>query len=179
MYKQVQLNLSKSNLDKIIRGKGFRLNKDDAASNEIQIYLHPENAKKVMAAKMKGRGCGTMYIAPGEIMHDLKMLKGSSFWSWLKDEAYPWIRNNILTPLADVGVPLLATAGLTSIGAPELAGPISIGARKLLKDLTGVGKNQGINKGGSFKLLGKGKGNSCECAIPGSCSKKGGSFRLM
>lgn len=112
------------------------------------FLVHPENAKKIMKAKMMKKGVN-LNISGGEIMCDLDYydnsggsttINGGSFWSWIKKagkDAFKFGKNNwdllkpVVSKLADAAVPAVATY----FGQPALAIP----AREGLKQLTGVG----------------------------------------
>lgn len=111
------------------------------------FLVHPENAKKIMKAKMMKKGVN-LNISGGEIMGDLdyydnsggNTLNGGSFWSWLKKagrDIFKFGKNNwdilkpVVSKLADSAVP----AAATYFGQPALAAS----AREGLKQLTGVG----------------------------------------
>lgn len=159
-YKQVSLDLSPAQMRKAANLQPIQLSKEQVASNAKKIYVHPENYKKIMAAKMKGTGCRIM-ISPDAMKYDMDELQGGSVWGWLKDKAWPWLKKNVLPALADVAVP----AATTFLGVPQSA-PVVRGA---IKDLTGIGMKKGSKdmklkmaalramkknkmQGGSFKL---------------------------
>lgn len=111
------------------------------------FLVHPENAKKIMKAKMMKKGTN-INISGGEIMGDLDYydnsgagnVYGGSFWSWLKKagkDVFKWGKSNwdilkpVVSKLADVAVPAVATY----FGQPGLTIP----AREGLKQLSGIG----------------------------------------
>lgn len=157
-YKQVSLDITPQQMRKAANLQQVQLSKNQVASNAKKIYVHPENYKKIMNAKMKGTGCRIM-ISPDAMKYDLDELQGGSIWSWLKDKAFPWLKKNVLPALADVAVP----AAATFLGAPQSA-PVIRGA---IKDITGIGvkpvkgsqaakdkmaKLRAMKKGAGFRL---------------------------
>lgn len=111
------------------------------------FLVHPENAKKLMKAKMMKKGVN-LNISGGEIMCDLDYYDnsgagnvfGGSFWSWIKKagkDVFKFGKSNwdilkpVVSKLADSAVP----AAAAYFGQPAL----SIPAREGLKKLTGIG----------------------------------------
>lgn len=115
-------------------------------NNSHHLALHPANAKLFKKAKLSDRGVN-IEITPGEVAAGLVhhtlggSLHGGSLWSWLKNKAYPWIKENwsvikpVVSKIADVAVP----AAATFLGAPEAG----VAVRTGLKALTGVGMKKG------------------------------------
>lgn len=130
-YKQVAVDITPEQMRKaFMKMQPVQLSKTQVAGSGARMYLHPENYKKIMNAKMKGTGC-RIQISPDAIKYDLENMQGGSVWSWLKDKAFPWLKKNILPAIADVAVPAVSTF----FGAPGAA-PVVRGA---IKELTGVG----------------------------------------
>jgi len=166
VYKQITTDITQAQLSKAASGKPITLTATQLRGSGARFFVHPENYKKVQAAKK--RGCGTrIIICDGAIHHDLKHMQGGSVWSWLKGAAksvYNFAKDNydvikpVLSRAADAAVPAFATM----VGQPELAGI----ARSGLKSLTGVGiprkgsqqakdhmaKVRAMRRGGSFML---------------------------
>ncbi|DBA03217.1 TPA: hypothetical protein N0F65_003937 [Lagenidium giganteum] len=82
-----------SKLKKALNGGTITLSAKDLSGDQ-HLVVHPENAKKIIAAQKKG--CGTrVAFMPGEIRHDLdyhSTKSGANVWSWIKDKAYPWLK---------------------------------------------------------------------------------------
>ena len=133
VYKQVEIDITPSQMRKASHGKSIQLTGGQVASTKHKIYVHPANYEKIMKAKKKGCGC-RLNIEHGEINHDLDKMQGGSLWSWIRDKAIPWVTKNapILKPIASA----VADAGATLI--PALAP-----ARAGLKQLTGIGVKGG------------------------------------
>lgn len=163
-YKQVAVDITPAQMRKAAKMQPIQLTKAQVAGSGAKMYVHPENYKKIMNAKMKGTGT-RIIISPDAMKYDLETMQGGSVWSWLKEKAFPWLKKNVLPALADVAVP----AAATFFGAPQAA-PVVRGA---IKELTGIGvpkkgspemktkmarlramkgKKTGAVKGGSFKL---------------------------
>ncbi|KAH9118364.1 hypothetical protein LEN26_012155 [Aphanomyces euteiches] len=117
------------------------------------MLMHPENAKKVIAAQKANRGV-RLDITHGEIDHDISSRQGGSLWDSIK--------SGLSTVWNTVGKLVLGAIGdAIAYSNPELA-PIREGVRTL----TGVGfkrsqaakarmaavRSMKKNKGGSFKL---------------------------
>lgn len=142
-YVQVKVgNISQAKLKKALDGQAIRLTNVDLSGNRVMV-VHPSNKDKINKAKKAKKGA-QLHFTGGEILTDLAYheragagLSGGSLWSWIKEKAWPWVKQNwnILKPVAsavaDVAIPAVATA----FGQPELAGV----ARGGLKSLTGVG----------------------------------------
>lgn len=124
-----------------------------------QLYVHPENAKKIADAKRKGKGT-RINISTGAINHDLEEMAGASVWSWLKDKAYPWIKKNwnVLKPVVSAGADALATLV-----------PATASTRQTIKELSGVGIQR--------KYLTKGSAEMKE-HMAMLRARRGGSFKL-
>ncbi|TMW55422.1 hypothetical protein Poli38472_013313 [Pythium oligandrum] len=118
------------------RDKTYIRNASELNGGEDTVHLHPANYALVMKAKRAGKGV-RLQLAEGEIIYDMETIQGGSFWSWIKDKAYPWLKKNwsiikpVASAVADVAVPAVATA----FGAPTAG----VAARQGLKQLTGVG----------------------------------------
>lgn len=62
------------------------------------LALHPANAKLLKKAKAAGRGVN-IEITPGEVAAGLAHhagggFSGGSLWSWIKEKAWPWVKEN-------------------------------------------------------------------------------------
>jgi hypothetical protein len=133
-YKQVAVDITPAQMKKAVKMQPIQLTKAQVAGSGSKMFVHPENFKKIMSAKMKGTGCRIM-ISPDAMKYDLETMQGGSIWSWLKDKAFPWLKKNVLPAIADVAVPAVSTF----FGAPGAA-PVVRGA---IKELTGVGMKKG------------------------------------
>lgn len=157
-YKVVKLNISAAKQRKALNGGSIRLNKDDIGKGS-DVYLHPQNAAKVLKAK---NGVN-LSLSPGEIMFTAQKsgmipeklpddLSGSGFfdsiWGGLKKIGSFLKDSGIASTLADAAVP--AVAGfLGPAGATA--------ARSVVKNLTGVGISTSIKKRSyKKKMLGSG-----------------------
>ncbi|GMF24285.1 unnamed protein product [Phytophthora lilii] len=173
-YKKVSISVSRAKAEKLAQLKAVNLTASELAGSEDTIHVHPANYEKIMKAKRSGKGV-RLQLAPGEIIHDLNEMEGGSFWSWIKDKAYPWLKKNwniikpVASAVADVAVPAVATA----FGAPTAG----VAARQGLKALTGVGM---AKKGGRL-VKGSAEAKAHMAAIRlkrKGGSMKAGSFRL-
>lgn len=129
-YKQVSVDISPEQMRKAVRMQPIQLTKAQVQGNGSKMYVHPENYKKIMNAKMKGTGCRIM-ISPDAMKYDLDELQGGSIWKWLKDKAFPWLKKNVLPQLADVAVP----AATNFLGLPQYSG----NAREAVRQIGGFG----------------------------------------
>jgi len=129
-YKQVSVDISPEQMRKAVKMQPIQLTKAQVAGSGSKFYVHPENYKKIMSAKMKGTGC-RVQISPDAMKYDLEEMEGGSIWKWIKEKAYPWLKKNVLPAIADVAVP----AAATFIGAPQMAGT----ARNLVREVGGFG----------------------------------------
>lgn len=165
VYKQVSLDITPAQMRKAAAGKQITLSASQLKGGSVKTYLHPANVEKILKSKRANRGA-RVFIAPGAINYDLETMKAGSIWSWIKEKAYPWLKNNwnVLKPvasaLADTAIPAIATA----FGQPTLA-PVARGA---LKQLTGVGVGGKLTKGSAaakqrmaaLRAMKKGSGGS-------------------
>lgn len=129
-YKQVSVDITPEQMRKAVKMQPIQLTKAQVAGNSSKMYVHPENYKKIMSAKMKGTGC-RIQISPDAMKYDLETMQGGSIWKWIKEKAFPWLKKNVLPALADVAVP----AAATFFGAPQIAGT----AREAVKQVAGFG----------------------------------------
>lgn len=129
-YKQVKVDITPEQMRKAARMLPIQLSKAQVAGSGSRMFVHPENYKKIMSAKMKGTGC-RIQISPDAMKYDLDEMQGGSIWKFLKDKAYPWLKKNVLPQLADMAVP----AAAQFIGAPGLAAP----AREAVRNIAGFG----------------------------------------
>jgi len=130
VYKPANINLSKAQVEKAIKGRPIRLAHSQLGQGSNVILLHPTNYKLIEQAVRKGKGI-TLHLAPGEFNATLDSdIEGTGFIDWIRDKAIPWIKKNapILKPIASA----VADAGATLF--PALAP-----ARGVLKTATGIG----------------------------------------
>lgn len=127
----------------------------------LQMFLHPMNAKIIKKAQKDQKGINGLKMTGGEINYN--MIHGGGIWDVLKtigSTIYKAVTSDtgkkVLGAVADAGVPYLTN----KIGLPEDAGPV---ARSLVKNITGVGLDKRLvnlakaraakkTKGGSFKI---------------------------
>lgn len=128
-YKQVAVDITPEQMRKAVKMQPIQLSKEQVSGTGSKMYVHPENYKKLMSAKMKGTGC-RVQISPDAMKYDMHQLQGGSIWSWIKDKAYPWLKENVLPVLADAAV-APASAFLTPTGA--------VAARQIVKNVAGFG----------------------------------------
>jgi hypothetical protein len=128
-YKQVAVDITPEQMRKAVKMQPIQLSKEQVAGSGSKMFVHPENYKKVMSAKMKGTGC-RIQISPDAMKYDMEQMQGGSIWSWIKDKAYPWLKQNVLPVLADAAVPA-AAAFLGPTGATA--------ARQIVKNVAGFG----------------------------------------
>ena len=130
VYKPANINLTKQQIEKAIKGRPIRVHHSQLGKGSNVILLHPTNYKLIEQSIRKGKGI-TLHLAPGEFNATLDSnIEGTGFIDWIRDKAIPWIKKNapILKPIASA----VADAGATLI--PSLAP-----ARGLLKQATGIG----------------------------------------
>ncbi|DBA00672.1 TPA: hypothetical protein N0F65_003601 [Lagenidium giganteum] len=92
---------------------------------------------------------------PGEIRHDLDYHSdkaGGSVWSWIKDKAYPWLKQNIwpvVKPIVSGFVDQGANALGAYTGQPGIVNAVrkEVAAKNRMAELRSKRKT-----GGSFKL---------------------------
>jgi hypothetical protein len=144
-------NISPKKLERTLKGLEIRLSNADLSGDRVML-VHPQNARLIKRAKNAGKGLSTQFT-PFEALADLNYhehaggsIAGGSLWSWLKNKAYPWVKQNwgiikpILGKIADVAIPAAATA----LGAPQAG----IAARAAVKSITGVSvRKSGLRKG--------------------------------
>lgn len=128
-YKQVAVDITPEQMRKAVKMQPVQLSKEQVAGSGSKMFVHPENYKKVMSAKMKGTGC-RIQISPDAMKYDMDQMQGGSIWSWIKDKAYPWLKQNVLPVLADAAVaPASAFLGV----------PGATAARQIVKNVAGFG----------------------------------------
>lgn len=159
-------------LERALKGLEVRITNANLSGDRVMM-VHPQNARQIKKAQKAGKGISTQFT-PFEALADLDYheksggnLHGGSLWSWLKNKAYPWVKNNwgtikpILGALADVAIPAVATA----MGAPTAGAPV----RSAVKVFTGVGNKR-------TKLV-KGSEEAREHMAQLRAKRKGGSIR--
>lgn len=129
--------IPESKLRKAFKGNAVRLTNADLNGNRVML-LHPHTAKMVESAKKTNKGVN-IHILPVEAFSDIAYhqkvgqgMHGGSLWSWLKNKAWPWIKEN----WKPVIKPILST--IADRVAPAL-GPEGVAGREALRSLTGVG----------------------------------------
>lgn len=152
-YSRVNIGaLTQKQLKAAAAGKPISLTAAQVAGSGTTFHTHPENAKKIANARKKHTGT-RIQIMPGAIDHDMNVMQGGSIWSWLSKagtDVYKFGKKTwndhkdvikpVLSRIADVGVPMLATSML---GDPTAAAPM----RGLLKSMTGIGVKGRLVKG--------------------------------
>jgi hypothetical protein len=154
VYKHANINLTKAQIEKAIKGKPIRVHNSQLGSGSNVILLHPTNYKLIEQSIRKNKGI-TLYLAPGELNATLDSdIQGTGFIDWIRDKALPWLKKNapILKPIASA----IADAGTALV--PSLAP-----ARAILKQTTGIGampkKTRMTKPKGSGLYLSKPYGN--------------------
>lgn len=133
-YKALKINLSEKQVMDALKGKRIRVLPSQINTGNTFISLHPANAKKVEDAFMKKKGF-LLTLSHGELADTAQRMSGSGFWGgvWkaLKGGWKVLKDTGALSALADMAVaPVSAFTG-----QPALVS----GARKILKDTTGIG----------------------------------------
>lgn len=164
-YKEVSLSVSAAKAKKLASLKPVNLTAAEVAGTGDKLYVHPANYALIMKAQKAGRGC-RIQLAAGEIIHDLDQRQGGSLFSWLKNKAYPWLKNNwdVIKPLASRVADAAIPAAATFAGGPQYSGM----ARGALKELTGVGLGGKVAKGSP----------EAKARMAALRAKRGGSFKL-
>lgn len=129
-YKQVAVDITPEQMRKAFKMKPIQLSKNQVAGSSSKMYVHPENYKKIMNAKMKGTGC-RIQISPNAIKYDLDEMEGGSIWGFLKNTLWPVIKPAVS------GVLDASVAPISSALGPYA--PAAILGRQAIKGLTGVG----------------------------------------
>ncbi len=162
--------ISQAKLKKAAKGGTISLSKDELEGNQA-LVLHPENAKKVAAAKKAKRGT-RLVILPGEIEHDMRyheQTEGGSLWSTLGNAA--------LTGLKWLGTSALdgiQNAAKDVLGNSKLGDRVVDAGREGIRNLTGLGVNGGkVAKGSAAAKERMSKLRAAKMA-----KRSGGSFRL-
>ncbi|DBA02849.1 TPA: hypothetical protein N0F65_006639 [Lagenidium giganteum] len=155
--------IPQSKLKKALNGGAITLSANDLSGDQ-QLVVHPENAKKIIASQKKGTGARIAFM-PGEIRHDLdyhstkaggSIKSGGSVWSWIKDKAYPWLKENIWP----VVKPIVSQPGIVNAVRKELGNQIGVGIKsggRLVKGSQAAKDRMAAlrakrKSGGSFKL---------------------------
>lgn len=162
--------ISQAKLKKASKGGTISLSKDDLEGNQA-LVLHPENAKKVQAAKKAKRGT-RLSIMPGEIEHDMRyheQTEGGSLWGMLGNAALSglkWLGSQALNGIAD--------GAKTALGDGKVANLAVNAGREGIRNLTGLGVNGGkVAKGSDAAKERMAKLRSMKMA-----KRSGGSFKL-
>lgn len=130
-YKLVEHGpISKAKLSRVGKTGKLSLSAEELKGKGHKTLFHPSNAKMIMAAKKKGKGCNVS-LSGGEIMNDMEYNTGGSVWSWIKEKAWPWLKTNVLPVAADVAAEYIGA----QTGRPDLAAT----GRQVLKKVTGIG----------------------------------------
>lgn len=129
--------IPQAKLRKAFNGSAVRLTNADLSGDRVML-LHPHTAKMVESAKKTKKGVN-IRILPVEAFNDLAYhqkvgegLHGGSLWSWLKNKAWPWVKEN----WKPVIKPILST--IADRVAPAL-GPEGVAGREALRSVTGIG----------------------------------------
>lgn len=137
VYKAMKIDLSEKQVMDALKGKRIKVTPSQINTGNTFISLHPANAKRVENAFMKKKGF-LLTLSHGELADTAQRMSGSGFWGnvWkvLKKGWNVLKDSGLLTTAADAAVAPLAAY----TGSPALVA----GARKLLKDTTGVGITQ-------------------------------------
>lgn len=137
VYKKLRVDVTEKQILQALKGKQIRITPGQINSGEQFLSLHPLNAKKVESAFIKKKGT-TIYLSQGEIIETASNMQGKGFWSniWkVVKKGWGALKDSgLLTMAADAAVGPVAAY----TGQPALVG----GARKLLKDTTGIGLTQ-------------------------------------
>lgn len=134
----MKINLSEAQVMAALKGKRIKVAPSQINTGNTFISLHPVNAKLVEKAFLHKKGF-LLTLSHGELADTAQRMSGSgSFWKnvWgvLKKGWNVLKDSGLLTTAADAAVaPLAAYTGQPALVA---------GARKLLKDTTGVGVDQ-------------------------------------
>jgi hypothetical protein len=158
--------ISQSKLKKAAMGGAINLSKDELEGNQA-LVLHPENAKKVEAAKKAKRGT-RMIITPGEIEHDIRyheQTEGGSLWDTVKS-GLKWLGTQALDGIAAGGKEIL--------GDSKFANAVVDTARNGIRNLTGLG----VSGGKLVKGSGAAKERMAKLRSMKMAKRSGGSFRL-
>ena len=163
-------DISKSKLKKAALGGTISLTKSELEGNNA-LVLHPENAKKIAAAKKAKRGT-RLSILPGEIEHDMRyheQTEGGSLWGMLGNAALSglkWLGSQALNGIAD--------GAKTALGDGKVANLAVNAGREGIRNLTGLGVSGGkVAKGSDAAKERMSKLRAAKMA-----KRSGGSFKL-
>ncbi|RQM13695.1 hypothetical protein B5M09_008938 [Aphanomyces astaci] len=124
--------ISDAKLKKALKGGSLTLSAAELKPNDYSLLLHPENAKKVIAAQKANKGT-RIQIARGEVEHNNSELQGgsifSSIWNFLNGNA---------TPLLDIAA---------NVATPFVGPAVATGARELARSITGKGLSSSSSGG--------------------------------
>lgn len=134
VYRRIKVNITEAQAKKALAGKPIRIAPSQIGQGTQFVSFHPANAKIIEKAAMKGAGCN-IHMTCGELADTAHNMNGSGFWGSLLSgikKGFKWLKDSgALSAAADAAVvPLSAYTGQPGVVA---------GARKLLKDTTGVG----------------------------------------
>jgi hypothetical protein len=134
VYRRIKVNITEAQAKKALAGKPIRIAPSQIGQGTQFVSFHPANAKIIERAAMKGSGCN-IHMSCGELADTAHNMNGAGFWGSLWKgirKGFNWLKDSgTLSAAADAAVaPLAAYTGQPGIVA---------GARKLLKDTTGVG----------------------------------------
>jgi hypothetical protein len=163
-------------LKKLATGASVTLSYSDLHGDN-QMLFHPENAKKIAAAKRARKGV-RIEMTHGEIDHDLAYhnkegMAGGSFWSKLSDGlSSAW--NTIGKPIASAALDGIAMAGQQALNGfvPGVGDVVAPTLRQGVKSLTGVGV-----RGGKL-VKGSQEARDHMARLRSMQKSTGGSFRL-
>ena len=151
-YQKYKLNISAAKQKKALKGGSIRLTASDIGNGQ-EVYLHPENYKKVCRAKS---GCNLSF-SQGEMLHNAMKnglvraptgeLSGEGFfsdvWEGLKT-AGKWLKDSgVGSALADVA---------QTVATPFVGPEIAKFGRSAFKTVTGVGINKKKSRGSGLYI---------------------------
>ena len=137
--------LSVAKLTRLGRTGKLSLSAKELSGTAHKTLFHPTNAKLIKAAMRKKKGINNLDMSAGELAADMiyhgmagSGMSGGSIWSWLKNKAYPWLKQHwdVIKPaislVADAAIPAITTA----FGGTPQSGVL---VRQGVKAVTGVG----------------------------------------
>lgn len=136
--------ISQAKLAKVGKTGKLSFTKEELQGCGFKTLFHPANAKMIKHAKSKSKGV-IIPMSGGEIINDMNFhknmgsgMEGGSIWSWLKDKAFPWLKQNVWPAVKPI-VSGLVDQGATMLGNYTGQPGLVQAARSALKDVSGVG----------------------------------------
>ena len=171
VYLPARLNLTDAQVKKALKGKSFRLSKEQIGFGNKIVLLHPAQHRLVSSAKQSGKGC-MLHLSPGEIVSTQEStIEGSGLfghiWEGLKS-GYNWVKENVVnTPIYQSVVKPIVKGAIDTASAPFIAADPT--------GLLGKAKDAISKETGAFGLKSQTSKKKRRNTI---CNTSGSSFKL-